>query len=131
MSSRPQLNPQSVITNGDMSQATLTSLVTIIQKVSMFSYSIAWTGSSPVGTAVIQVSNDYSENAAGGVANPGTWNTLVFESGGSTTNSIAISGNSGNAMVDILQTGTYAVRVQYTKVSGTGSLNVVIAGKVS
>lgn len=130
MSSRPQLNPQSVITNGAMS-GNLTSLVTIIQKVSMFSYSVAWSGSSPSGSIAVQVSNDYSENAAGAVANAGTWNSLTFENNGSTTSSITVSGNTGNAMIDILQTGTYAVRLVYTAVSGTGSLNAVIAGKTS
>lgn len=130
MSSRPQLNPESVITNGDMS-GNLTSLPTIIQKLSMISYALSWSGSTPVGTVSVQVSNDYAKNADGSVANPGTWNTMTVSLAGVNVTTIPISGNTGNGFIDIDQSAAYAMRLIYTFGSGTGSLNAVINGKVS
>lgn len=125
MSSRPQFSPHSVITNGDMSDS-LTSEVTIIQKLSMISYDIAWTaGSTPVGTITVQISNTYSQNADGTVKNAGTWTTITL----STT--VDVSGNSGNAFIDIEATAGYAMRVIYTCASGSGTLNVTVNGKVA
>lgn len=131
MSSRPQFNPAPVITNGDMSQASLTSLITIIQKLSMVSYSVSWAGSSPVGSIAVQVSNDYSQNMAGQVSNPGTWNTLTFNLNGSPVTSLPVSGNTGVGFADIDQTAAYAIRLVYTKVSGTGTLQATVNAKVS
>lgn len=131
MSTRPQLSPFLVITNGDMSLASLTSSVTIIQKISMLSYAYSWVGSTPVGTIIVQVSNDYSVNPMGNVNNAGTWNTLTFNVAGTPTSSIAVSGNTGNGFVDIDQLGAYAIRTVYTKGSGTGTLQCTINGKVS
>lgn len=123
MSSRPQLNPQPVIVNGNMS-TTLTSVVTIIQKISAISYSYEWSGTSPSGIVTVQVSNDYSQNADGTVRNPGTWDTMPLSA---PTN---VSGNTGNGFIDMDGCAAYAMRTVYTPISGTGVLNVVIAGKV-
>ena len=124
MASRPILSPFPVIVNGDMSQATITSSVTIIQNLSMVSYSVSWSGTSPVGTISVQVSNDYSINMAGVVSNPGTWNTLVLST------APAVSGNTGNGLIDITQTAAFAIRLVYTKTSGVGSLQATVTGKV-
>lgn len=124
MSSRTQLNPYSVITNGNMS-GNLTSAVTIVQKLSLISYSITWSGTSPIGLMAVQVSNDYSVFPDGIVNNPGTWNSLPL----STTPSI--SGNTGNGFIDIDLNGAYAVRLTYTFTSGTGTLNAIVAAKVA
>lgn len=131
MSTRPQIAPDPAIVNGDMSAASITSKVSIIQKISMLSYSYSWAGTSPVGTIIVQVSNDYSLNANGTVANAGTWNTLTLNVGGTPATSIAITGNTGTGFVDIDQTGAYAIRTVYTKTSGVGTLQAVINGKVS
>lgn len=130
MSSRPLLQPQPVIgstsgISGDLSAATITSLVTIISNISMMSYSYSWTGTSPAGAIDVQVSNDYSQNADGTVRNAGTWNSLPLSV------TPAVSGNSGHGLVDIEQLGAYAIRTVYTKASGTGSLVAIIKGKVS
>jgi hypothetical protein len=114
-----------VITNGNMSAASITSLVTIIQKLSLASYSITWTGSSPVGVIAVQVSNDYTTNADGSVNNPGTWNTLPLSA------TPAVTGNTGNGFIDIDASAGYALRVVYTKTSGSGTLNAVVNGKVA
>lgn len=124
MSSRPQFQPHPVIVAGSMA-ASITSDVTIIQKLSLISYSYKWAGTAPVGTIDVQVSNDYAQNAAGQVSNAGTWNSLPLSVVPS------ISGNSGNGMVDIELPGSYAIRTVYTRASGTGTLDVVINAKVS
>ncbi len=125
MASRPIFTPHSVITNGDMSTS-LTSDVTIIQNLSMISYSCAWSaGSTPVGAITVQVSNDYSQNADGSVRNAGTWNTVTLSTA---TN---VSGNTGNGFIDIDAIAAFAIRLVYTRTSGSGTLNVIINGKVS
>lgn len=130
MSIRPELRPFSVITNGNMS-GNLTSLVTIIQKLSMLSYSYSWAGTEPSGTISVQVSNDYAIDAQGNASNAGTWNTLFFiDNTGAVVTSFAVSGSTGSGQVDV-QTGAYAIRTLYTSDSGTGSLQAVINGKVS
>jgi len=131
LSYRPQNSPYPVILNGDMSQATLTSDVTIIQKVSMMSYGYSWAGSTPVGTISVEVSNDYALNADGTVKNAGTWNVLVLNVGGSPVTSVSVSGNTGNGFIDIDQLGAYAIRTIYTKGSGTGTLQAIFTGKVA
>lgn len=130
MSSRPQFNPYSVITNGSMA-GNLTSTPTIIQKLSMISYAFSWAGTAPVGTVSVQVSNDYELNPAGAVENAGTWNTLTVSYNGSSVTTIPVTGNSGSGLVDVVATGAYAIRAIYTAGSGTGVLQCVVAGKVS
>lgn len=125
MSSRTQLNPHLVITNGDMSQASIISEVTIIQKLSLASYGVSWAGTSPVGVITVEVSNDYSLNSSGTVSNAGTWNQLPL------SGTAAVSGNTGNGFIDIDAQAGYALRLVYTKTSGTGSLQATVVGKVS
>lgn len=130
MAYRPEIKPHSVIEDGDMS-GSITSDVTIIQKMSMLSFAYSWAGSSPSGSISIQMSNDYALDAKGNVSNSGTWNTITFLSSGSAVTSVAVSGNTGNGFIDIFQTGAYAVRTVYTRVSGTGTLQAVVSGKVA
>lgn len=129
MSSRPLIKPHPVITDGDMSQATITSDVTIIQQLSMICYGFSWSGTSPVGTIAIQISNDYSVNPGGTVLNAGTWTSLDLVYGGSVVSTVPVSGNTGNGAVDV-ETGAYAIRALYTKTSGTGTLQCKINSKV-
>lgn len=124
MSSRPLLQPAPVIINGNMS-GNLTSQITIISNISMMSYSYSWSGTSPVGTIVVEVSDDYQQNAEGGVKIAGTWNALPL------SNTPSITGNTGNGLIDIDQLGAYAIRTRYVFGSGSGTLNVMFKGKVS
>ncbi len=131
MSSRPQAAPYSVIggseanpVSGDMS-ASITSKPTIIQKLSMIGYDISWTGTTPVGVMSVQVSNTYQENADGTVKTAGNWTTLTLSSA---TN---VSGNTGNGFIDVDATGAYAMRLVYTRTSGTGTMHAVITAKVA
>jgi hypothetical protein len=131
MAVRPLIAPYQVITDGNMSASTITSSVTVLQQTSMVSYGYSWTGTSPVGTITVQVSNDYSKNADGSVRNAGTWNNVFFSVSGSIVSSAPVSGNTGNGLIDIGPTGAYAIRTVYTKTSGIGTLQATIAGKVT
>jgi hypothetical protein len=129
VSSRPLLRPYSVITDGNMASATITSSVTIVQQISSVSYAFSWSGTTPVGTIKVQASNDYAIDPSGAVTNSGNWITLDLTYGGSTVSSVPVTGNTGAGMVDIV-TGAYALRALYTKTSGTGTLQCKINAKV-
>lgn len=132
MSSRPIITPKLVVTNGDMSQASITSLVTVIQTQSLVSYGVSWSGTTPIGVVSIQGSNDYALDASGAVSNAGTWNTLPLQqSDGSVSTSMAVSGNTGSLMIDITKTSIFATRLVYTKTSGVGTLQATVVGKAS
>ena len=132
MSHRPYLAPQQVIgPTGNSMAASITSLVTVLQQKSMFSYSFSWSGSSPTGSLAIQVSNDYALDSTGKVSNAGTWNTIYFSYGGSTVDSVSVSGSAGNAYIDIPQCSGFAVRAVYTASGGTGTLTGIFHGKVT
>jgi len=123
MASRPILTPFPVITNGNMASS-ITSIITITQMLSMISYDISWTGTSPVGVISVQSSNTYATDASGKVINAGQWSTLPLSV------TPTVSGNSGNGFIDIDASAGYAIRLVYTPTSGTGTLNVTVAGKV-
>ena len=138
MSSRPQISPEIVIPasqaqppNDSSMATTIISAPTIVQKLSMVGYGLSWTGTSPVGTASIQVSNDYSQYADGSVNNPGTWTTMPVQYNGTTVTSVPVTGNTGNGFIDVDLTAAYAIRLVYTASSGTGTLQVIINGKVA
>lgn len=129
MSTRSNLRPQPVITNGDMS-GNLTSVPTILQSLTVGSYSYSWAGASPVGEISLQVSNDYALNQDGSVKNAGTWVTLTVFYNGSFLTAVPLTGNSGQGLID-WSTGAYAIRTVYTATSGAGSLQVIFNGKVA
>lgn len=138
MSTRPQLSPSIVIpspggspVNGNSMAANITSAPTVIQKLSMLSYGLSWTGSSPVGTVSVQLSNDFSLDAEGRVLNAGTWNTALLNYNGTQVTTIPITGSTGSGLIDIVLTAAYAIRLIYTAGSGTGALTVTANGKVS
>jgi hypothetical protein len=124
MSSRPILQPAHVISDGDMS-GSITSDITIITNLTVMSYSYIWSGASPLGEIVIEVSDDYSQNVAGGVNNAGTWTALTL------SDTTLVSGNTGSGYVDLSQVGAYAIRTRYVRTSGTGTLQAYFKGKVS
>lgn len=138
MSTRPQCGPTIVIPSnyaspantGDMS-ANIISAPTIIQKLSMMSYAVTWSGTAPVGAISVQASNDYTQYADGSVNNPGTWNPMPLSYNGTSVTSIPVTGNSGNGFIDIDQMGGYAIQLVYTATSGTGTLQAIINGKVA
>ncbi len=116
------IGPQYVITNGDMS-GDLVSAVTIIDQLMMLSYSIIWSGTSPIGSVSVEVSNDYALNGAGAVANAGTWTALPLSA------VTDISGNTDAGFIDIDANAGYALRLVYTSTSGVGTMQVIAMGK--
>lgn len=131
MSSRSSLRPQSVILNGDMSLTSVTSAPTVLNSLTVGSYTYSWSGATPVGTVSVQVSNDYSLKPDGTANNAGTWTTIYFTLNGSTVvNSAPVSGNTGQGIIE-WSTGAYAIRTIYTKTSGTGTIQAVVNGKVT
>lgn len=124
MASRPILPPHPVMVNQSMA-SNIISDVTIVQNLSMIGYDISWAGTAPVGSMSVQVSNTYSQNGDGTVRNAGNWTTLTLSS------PTPVSGATGNGFIDVDATGCYAMRLVYTRVSGTGTMNAVINAKVA
>ena len=126
MSSRPQKKPYPVFINQSMTTS-VASQVTIITNLTKIGYDISWTGGSgaTAGTFDVQVSNTYSQNAAGQVLNAGNWTSLTLSS----TPTVAAA--SGNGFIEIDSLGAYAVRLVYLPTGGTGTMNAYITGKVS
>jgi hypothetical protein len=128
MASRPILTPFTVIggdsdIDGSMA-ANITSSPTIMQNLSMVSYDISWSGTSPIGEISVEVSNTYSQNVNGSVRNPGTWSALPMNA------STAVTGNTGSGFIDIDANAGYAIRLVYTRISGTGTMLATVNGKV-
>jgi len=92
----------------------------------MISYDIAWSaGSTPVGVITVEVSNTYALKGDGTVRTAGNWTTLTLSS------ACAVSGNSGNGAIDVDATAFYAIRLKYTRTSGSGTLDVTLNAKVA
>lgn len=131
MSTRTALRPHTVLAAGDMSLASVTSEATVMQGLSMISYDVSWTGTSPVGTLALQVSNTFTVASSGGAGAAGTWTTAPTDVNGAYATTIAISGNTGNGFIDVTLQAGYAARLVYTKGSGTGTLTATVCGKAS
>lgn len=129
MSHRPIIVPnlQKPLINAQSMGSDITGPATIINTLPGISYDVAWTG-NPIGTFSIQVSNTYSQNVDGTVANAGNWNTLPPSAFVGTLPTPA--GSADHGFIDIVGTEAYAIRIVYTRVSGTGSLTVLASAKV-
>ena len=110
------------LTAGDMSQSSLTSAVTNIQGLKLVGIQLDFTG-SPVGTFAIQVSADYAQDTEGNVTNAGNWAPITF-------NPTPTASAGSPIYLDIQNISAPWIRTVYTKVSGTGTLNVFITGKM-
>lgn len=129
MSDRPIIVPNlnKPLINGTSMATSINGPATIINKLPGISYDVAWTG-TPTGTFSVQVSNTYSQDAQGNVANAGNWTTLPA---GSFTGTLpAPAGSPGNGFIDVLGTEAYAIRLVYSAVSGAGALTVLASAKV-
>lgn len=121
MSSRPILAPFSVLSAESMG-ASFSSEPTFIPNISAVSYEASWSGSTPIGTLAVEVSNSVTTNADGSIRNAGNWTVLT---------STAVSGNTGSIFFDVTITAGLATRLTYTRSSGTGSMDAIVNGKVS
>jgi hypothetical protein len=113
-----------VITNGDMSQSSITSLYTNIQGLDNSGYHINFSG-APVGTFSVQVSGDYQPGKSpnSNPVNPGHWITLPLSP------AITASGSPDSAFIDLNQLAAPWIRIIYNRTSGTGTLNVFVMAK--
>lgn len=130
MSSRPLIAPKHLVVDQSMA-ASFNSAPTITQMLSMISYDISWSGTSPVGTISVECSNTFKLDPAGGTLVTGNWTTMTLDYNGSSVTSIPVTGNTGNIFIDIDETAAYAIRIVYTKTSGTGTMNATVAAKVA
>lgn len=123
MSRKLTLAPYKVIDAASMG-ASLTSTVTNIQYLDNVGVQLNFTTSDAVGTFQVQVSMDYSQDAAGNVLNAGNWVTLTLNP--SPTSASATD----HIYIDINQVSAPYMRVTYTRTSGTGTLTAYITGKM-
>lgn len=129
MSDRPVITayPINPIVNAHSMTSTFQSPPSNINRIPGMSYDLVWTG-TPTGTFQVQVSNSYQQNPDGSVKVAGNWQTLPTSS---FTGTYPVpAGSAGNGFLDIVGTQAAWVRLQYTAVSGTGTLTVVPASKV-
>lgn len=125
MADRPLINPVTVL---NASTATdQTSKVSIIQNLPGISYELSWTGTTN-GSFSFQVSNTYRQGPSGAALNAGTWTTLDSSVFSGTIP--APSGSPGSGFVDIIGTQAYAIRVLFSRSSGTGNLTITACAKV-
>lgn len=109
----------------------ITSEVTILQSIPLTSYEVAWSGTALDGSFSVEGSNSYKVSADGfTVLEQGNWTPLVFSYNGSAVDSVPVTDDTGSGIFNIANNGLYAIRLVYTSVSGTGTLDVIINGKV-
>lgn len=102
-----QLN-QKVITNGSMA-ASLASAAIPTNGCSAMAVQFIWTGTSPVGTVNVLISND----------------GINFDLLGT---AVSVSGNTGNKVIPIVAPGYKFIQAVYTFTSGVGTLNALVSG---
>lgn len=85
-------------------------------------FQLIWTG-TPTGTFNVQISNDHMQDDNGNIQNAGTWETV-------TLNTAITAAGSGDS-AGIIANGIPApwIRVNYTRGSGTGTLNGYFSAK--
>jgi len=88
------------------------SVLTTVNWLDNVGIIVTWSGTTPVGVFTVECSND-------GVV----WSTLNFGS------VIQISGNTGDANINMNQLPFDNIRVRYTATSGTGTLSASLSIK--
>ncbi len=107
-----------IITNGDMSTASITSDVINMENILFLAVQGVWTG-TPTGTLKLQGSCDTGLTIAGNVTGSGVTNWTDI-----TSATTAPSGSAGSGFIEVKETGLKWVRAVYTRSSGSGTLNV-------
>lgn len=122
--SKQVFKPFQVITNGDMSLSSITSIYTNIQGLDNIGYQIGFSG-APTGTFSVQISMDYEPGKAPNSkpVNAGNWISLPLSP------AIIASGSPDNAYIDLNQMSAPWIRLVYTKTSGSGTLNAYVVAK--
>ena len=81
-----------------------------------------WTGTSPVGEIIIEVSSDASNNSS--TFTPTNWFPLDFGT------AITVSGNDDTANINMNQLPYVWLRARYSRTSGTGNLTMTLFTKM-
>lgn len=114
MGRKNRIEPFAALKNVDIS-TDQTGSVSDIGHLDNVCYLIYWSGTTPVGTLIIECTNDDPKT----VSSP-RWVQLDFGS------AIVISGNSGDHLINIAQAPFNFIRPRYAKTSGTGTLNAIL-----
>lgn len=131
MSRKNNLLKYPTIVNGDMSTASITSLITNIQFLDNVGVQLNFSG-APVGNFEVQVSADHAQDNEGNVTVAGSWAPipLAYFLSPSMAVNIDIPTSVGSPIyLDLNQLSAPYIRVVYTRTSGTGTLNAYITCK--
>lgn len=109
-------DPLTIVSAGDMSQATVTSTVLDLTNTQQWAIQGIWTG-SPVGTIKLQVSNDITT----GCSNATHWSDY--------TQTIQPVSGAGDYLWNSFTANYHCLRLLYVKSSGTGTLNATYGRK--
>lgn len=109
-----------IITAGDMSQATVTSSAIDVGFYDVVSIQNIYTG-APVGTLKLQVSNKFVANSTCATIANADWSDI-------SGSSYAIAA-AGDVVYNLANISYKCLRAVYTKTSGTGVLNAILATK--
>lgn len=101
----------------------LVSPVTQIEFMDNIGVQLNFTTSDAVGTFNVQVSMDHTQDQYGNVTNAGNWINLALS-----PSPVAASADN-QIFIDLNQLSAPYLRVIYTRVSGSGTLNGYICGK--
>lgn len=115
------LKPIHLIQAGDMS-GNLTSNPVAIGWLDQVAVQFNFTG-TPTGTFQVQGSVDYEVNESGAVINAGNWTSVTLSP------SPTAAGSPDVILIDMSQLSFPYLRVQYTAMSGTGTLNAYLSAK--
>lgn len=110
------------ITDGDMSQTTVTSSVTSIQFLDNIGIQLNATGDNIEGTAHVQVSADYNQDFMGNVTSAGNWVTM------STLDTTITA--AGSSYIDITQLSAPWIRLQFEN-TFIGDVNIALVADSS
>lgn len=111
------------ITNGDMSQPSITSAVSSIEFLDDIGIQFVFTG-TPTGTFFVQVSADYAQDSLGNVTNAGNWIDIPF------SETPIAAGSASSVYCDIQQMSAPWIRATYNRTSGSGTLNAFLTAKM-
>lgn len=120
-----RFDPVQIVTAGDMSTGTVTSIGVDVNQMYAAAVQAVWSGGgTPAGTFALQVSSDIVQVASGTnpAANVVNWITY-------TNSQVPAGGADGSFLWNLNPMGYRWIRLQYIRTSGTDSLNAIFTGK--
>jgi len=108
--------------NAQSMGASVTSAVTDVRFLDNIGFQVIWTG-TPTGSFDVQGSMDYALGSGSTVLNAGTWTSIPL------SGLVNPAGSASNIPISITEFPFPYIRLVYTRVSGTGTLNAYISAK--